>query len=709
MRPPPEGDYDLGERRVLRPRGRSFELVVTPRYERHYREQSYEPLSADLAANLLHGRELFVDVGAHCGFFTLLAATSHPGLRVLALEPVEESRELLREGLQRNGVEDRVEVLAVAASDRAGREAFHLAAASDNCGFHPHPGVASLGTVEVETATLDALLAGRPGARRMLLKIDVEGHELAVLAGARETLDAAEDARLLVELNPKMLRAAGAAPEDLVAELQRLGFEVVLVDDWARRFVRLRRPADWPRGCREDAYANLYCAPRERALSVAFFSHSSYLQGAERHLLASVRLLVQDHGAACTVILPGEGPLRERLEAAGAATLCAEIPWWCDFAEMSPEVERFRRERGLAALRLDVLPRLALAGPDVVVTSTLALPWGALAAALLDRPHVWQVNEYGELDHGLRFFLPFAAVLAAIAASSNLVLAVSEALRKALFPDLDPARCRILPGWVEPPEAFPAREERRGGRARLGVLGSLVPGKGQETAVRALSELVRRGRDAELVLAGHANAEYAARLAALAAELGVASHVATPGFADDPYALLAGLDVLIVSAPREAFGRTAIEAAEAGVPVVLARTSGAAEILADGRDALAFQPGDAADLAEKLAAVLGDPERARRLAASARRTAAERVSRERLSALLAAALRGVAGERNPLRRDPVQDLMGEAAASFHAELGRLAAALAEARPPAGEGAADQPAVSEGGADQPAPEGAGRSR
>jgi len=124
LRPPPAGDYDLGARRVLRPLGRSFDLVVTPRYERHYREQRYEPLSADLAANLLHGRELFVDVGAHCGFFTLLAATSHPGLRVLALEPVAESRALLREGLERNGVEDRVEVLAAAASDRAGRGSF---------------------------------------------------------------------------------------------------------------------------------------------------------------------------------------------------------------------------------------------------------------------------------------------------------------------------------------------------------------------------------------------------------------------------------------------------------------------------------------------------------------------------------------------------------------------------------------------------------
>jgi FkbM family methyltransferase len=680
LRPPGSGDYDLGARRAIRPRGRSFELVVTPRYERRYLEQRYEALSADLAVNLLHGRELFVDVGAHCGFFTLLAATAHPDLEVIALEPVEESRELLSEGVRRNRVESRVEARLAAASDRAGVAPFHLAAASDNCGFYPRPAAADLGTTEVEAVTLDTLLAGRRGAGRAVVKIDVEGHELAVLAGLGDALRAAEDMRLLVELNPRMQQAAGHAPEDLVAELQRLGFETFLLDDWARRFVRLRRPADWRAGCREDAYANLYCVPRERALSVALFSHSSFLQGAERRLLGDVRMLVQDYGAVCTVLLPGEGPLQERLESLGAATLCAELPWWCDFSSMSDEVVRYRQERGLAALRLDVLPRLEQADPDVVETNTLAIPWGAVAAALLERPHVWAVSEYGELDHQLRFFSPFEEVLRSIAAASNLVLTLSEALRRTLFPELGPARCRTLDPWVEPPpEGCVAAGRASGGRARLGILASLVPGKDQATAIRALAELARRGHDAELVLAGHANAEYRTRLEALAAELGLAERVRMPGFHDDPYPLLASLDVLVMSAPHEAFGRTGIEAALAGVPVVLAASSGAAEVLADGRDALCFEPGDAADLAAKLAALLADPELARRLAASARRTVEGRLSRARVSALHHEILSGLRGQPNPWRRDPVQALVGQAAMSFHGELGRLASALAEAR------------------------------
>jgi len=100
-----------------------------------------------------------------------------------------------------------------------------------------------------------------------------------------------------------------------------------------------------------------------------------------------------------------------------------------------------------------------------------------------------------------------------------------------------------------------------------------------------------------------------------------------------------------------------------GRPVVMAAGSGAAEILEDGRDALWFEPGNAVDLAAKLVALLADPELGRRLAASAGRTVAARLSRARLSALEAEVLRELRGAPNPLRRDPVDTLVAALAAT----------------------------------------------
>ncbi len=80
--------YDLDSLRRIRPRGRDFELFITPRDRSHYVEHSYERLTASLVGQLCAGVDLFVDVGAHFGFFSLLAATRKPELEVVALEPI---------------------------------------------------------------------------------------------------------------------------------------------------------------------------------------------------------------------------------------------------------------------------------------------------------------------------------------------------------------------------------------------------------------------------------------------------------------------------------------------------------------------------------------------------------------------------------------------------------------------------------------------
>src|SRR5438067_2674206 len=92
-------EYDLESLVLVHPQGRNFSMYVTPRYRSHYEEQSYERFSANLLLNILTRAELFIDVGAHYGFYTLLAAKNHPHLEVLAFEPVPQTFEVLRRNL----------------------------------------------------------------------------------------------------------------------------------------------------------------------------------------------------------------------------------------------------------------------------------------------------------------------------------------------------------------------------------------------------------------------------------------------------------------------------------------------------------------------------------------------------------------------------------------------------------------------------------
>ena len=137
-----------------------------------------------LLRELLRGRDRFVDVGANCGLYSLIAC--HANVPVLAIEPNELNFRRLKENLIHNRYY-MAEALNMALGEQKGRRLLYGggegASLLKNWG-----GMASTYAQEVEVETLDRLAGGYPARDRMLVKIDVEGHELAVLAGARQLI-----------------------------------------------------------------------------------------------------------------------------------------------------------------------------------------------------------------------------------------------------------------------------------------------------------------------------------------------------------------------------------------------------------------------------------------------------------------------------------------------------------------------------------------
>lgn len=128
-------EYDLDALQLVTPRGHDFQMYITPRYSAHYHERSYEPFTADPLCSVLRGSGLFVDIGAHYGFFSLLASAHNPALDIIAIEPTPVTCEVLTPNVARFAGA-RIAVHQVAISDRSGREKFNVSLASDNCGAH---------------------------------------------------------------------------------------------------------------------------------------------------------------------------------------------------------------------------------------------------------------------------------------------------------------------------------------------------------------------------------------------------------------------------------------------------------------------------------------------------------------------------------------------------------------------------------------------
>jgi FkbM family methyltransferase len=148
----------------------------------------YEPLTAALMASLARTTSLFVDAGSNIGVHALRLAAARPEMDIVAFEPNPRLHALLQDNVRANGFRN-VTAEPVALSDREGVAPLYLSPSDMSASLEKGFESAHLGVVNVPVGSLDRYLAdrGTPN-RRFLLKVDVEGHEPAVLAGAAATI-----------------------------------------------------------------------------------------------------------------------------------------------------------------------------------------------------------------------------------------------------------------------------------------------------------------------------------------------------------------------------------------------------------------------------------------------------------------------------------------------------------------------------------------
>ena len=209
-----------------------------------------EPCTIDWIAGMGRG-EVLVDVGANVGMYTVWAAKTR-GLRVYAFEPEAQNYGLLNRNIVLNGLGGSVKAYCVALSDQAGFSELHLSEfrAGGSChslgeqvDFKHQPArpAFSQGCI---SARLDDLVRDGVVPAPQHIKIDVDGFEPKVIAGAAEVLRGGKVRSLLVEVNRNL-------PDHLqmVAELGALGF----VHDPAQ-VARAERRQGTFKGCAEYVF-----------------------------------------------------------------------------------------------------------------------------------------------------------------------------------------------------------------------------------------------------------------------------------------------------------------------------------------------------------------------------------------------------------------------------------------------------------------------
>jgi FkbM family methyltransferase len=203
----------LGIDGLLYARREGFEPTLTP----HFRLETPE--------------SVFLDVGANYGYWSRFVLTDSRargvrGASIISFEPLPSNYQLLVDNMSQvpeSSSRARCEQLAIA--DVEGTCFLNLSNSDPGSTF-----ASDSGDVECRVTTIDEYVAVNHVRNVSLMKIDVEGFELRVLRGARQTI-CRDRPRIICEVLPSHLARAGARPSEVLSEITQMGYTARPISD----------------------------------------------------------------------------------------------------------------------------------------------------------------------------------------------------------------------------------------------------------------------------------------------------------------------------------------------------------------------------------------------------------------------------------------------------------------------------------------------
>jgi FkbM family methyltransferase len=219
----------------VRLREGTYNLDLRDDVERSLYYRSYERSELRTCLGLVASGDMVLDIGANVGAYGIpLAGRVGPEGSVHAFEPVPWVAERLRTNSRLSGCNEQLSVNEIALSDSADVVEMFVPSGRDGASPEMGGGYGSLERFEdlnprpvlVKRMTLDEFVRDRRIDRVRFTKLDVEGHEMAVLRGGAAFFAQGGSDFLLVEGNERRLRSAGFSVAQLVDSASALGFQL---------------------------------------------------------------------------------------------------------------------------------------------------------------------------------------------------------------------------------------------------------------------------------------------------------------------------------------------------------------------------------------------------------------------------------------------------------------------------------------------------
>jgi len=219
--------FNLDQKKLVRLDG--FDLYVMPNDYIGFsimRNKNYEPHVTNLIKNVLGRDDVFLDIGANVGYFTMLASSIVKGSgKVIAFEPNPQNLQLIYSSVQQNCAEN-IDIYPYAVSNTA--SILRFTTVGSNGGVVTKDSKEQKHFLLVQSVVLDVIL--KDEAKISLIKIDIEAHEPFALKGMAELIKRHRP-KIITEFHPWAMRLNNTGdPSEYLDQIVGLGYKLSIIN-----------------------------------------------------------------------------------------------------------------------------------------------------------------------------------------------------------------------------------------------------------------------------------------------------------------------------------------------------------------------------------------------------------------------------------------------------------------------------------------------
>ena len=362
-------------------------------------------------------------------------------------------------------------------------------------------------------------------------------------------------------------------------------------------------------------------------MKILFVSHSGRRSGGAQNVMFALIKHLMKMGIECHCIFPEHGRFYDEMVEYGVICHRVKFSWWAGF-EMDTLYKIIKYFLTVHSSTNEFVNIINKHNINLVISNTITMSEGALAARLCKIPHIWYVHEILSQDPKLKHMIKIEFLYPIMLQLSEKIVVVSNAVKQEFIKYLgyDSDKIEVVYNGVVTPNSPPASLV---GYNVLSV-GGICRRKGQYTLLKSAEIVINVIPKARFPLAGMFwEKEYSHLLLEERVRMGIERKFSFNKWTVDMDAYYQSGAVLVSPSTVEAFGLSMLEGMAHGLPVVTTDSGGPSEIVVEGETGFIVPVNDEVRMAERTLRLLENKELAKKMGLAGRKRVAEFFSQDK--------------------------------------------------------------------------------